>query len=554
MDRVSRPAPAAVVILAAGQGTRMRSQTAKVLHPIGGLSLLGHVLATARAVQPEHLVAVVRHQRDQVAAHIEQIDPEVLIADQDEVPGTGRAVQCGLQALDLAAQGRALADRDQRDHLPTADDIAAEGAVVVLLGDVPLLTPQTVQQVIDTHHDQQHAVTVLTTHVPDPGGYGRIVRDADGQVTGIVEHGDATAGQRAITEINSGVFAFDAAVLRSGLAQIDAANTQGEIYLTDVLAHAHRSGQPVGAVVVDDAIQVEGVNDRVQLATLGAELNARTLRNWMRSGVTVVDPGSTWVDVEVELEPDVTLLPGTQLHGHSQILAGATIGPDTTLTDVQVGPGATVIRTHAERAQIDAGAVVGPFAYLRPGTVLGADGKIGSFVETKNAEIGAGSKVPHLSYIGDATIGRHTNIGAASVTVNYDGVTKARTTIGDHARTGADNMFVAPVSVGDGAYTGAGTVLRRDVPPGALGVSGGSQRNIENWVQHRRPGTPAAQAAQAAQTAQHDGDASSADLSPQARREQERATKQDEAHGRDRAGGQHEARDQTTDNEQGEER
>ncbi|MGC0273594.1 bifunctional UDP-N-acetylglucosamine diphosphorylase/glucosamine-1-phosphate N-acetyltransferase GlmU [Pseudactinotalea sp. Z1739] len=535
---MSRPAPAAVVILAAGQGTRMRSARAKVLHPIGGVSLLGHVLATARAVEPEHLVTVVRHQRDQVAEHIEALDPDVLITDQDEIPGTGRAVQCGLDALDLAAQGRAMATSDQREKLPRADEIAIDGTVVVLLGDVPLLQPQTVQEVLDTHHEQDNAVTVLTTHLPDASGYGRIVRDQDGAVTGIVEHGDATPEQRAITEINSGVFAFDAAVLRDGLGQVDAGNNQGEVYLTDVLAHAHRAGNRVGAVVVADSLQVEGVNDRVQLATLGAELNARTLRHWMRAGVSIVDPTSTWVDVGVELEPDVTLLPGTQLHGQTHVLTGATIGPDTTLTDVQVGPGATVIRSHGEQAQIDAGATVGPFAYLRPGTVLGERGKIGTFVETKNAQIGAGSKVPHLSYIGDATIGRETNIGAASVTVNYDGVTKRRTTIGDHARTGADNMFVAPVTVGDGAYTGAGTVLRRDVPPGALGISGGQQRNIENWVLSRRAGTPAAQAAQAALEAD-EGDGASAELSPQAQAERSRAGTTNNAADQDTAANRH---------------
>ena len=507
----------------------MRSATAKVLHPIGGLSLLGHVLATARDLDPDHLVTVVRHQRDQVAEHATTLDPDVLIADQDEIPGTGRAVQCALHTLDLAAQGRSLGDHDARDHPPRADDVTVQGTVVVLLGDVPLLQADTVQEVIDTHHAQGNAVTVLSTHVPDPSGYGRIVRDDDGTVSQIVEHADATEGQRGITEINSGVFAFDAAVLRSGLDAIGSSNQQGEVYLTDVLAHARQGGHRVGAVVTDDAIQVEGINDRVQLATLGAELNARILRRWMRAGVSVVDPATTWVDVHVELEPDVTLLPGTHLHGHSHILSGATIGPDTTLRDVQVGQGATVVRSHAEDAQIDAGATVGPFAYLRPGSALGERGKIGAFVETKNARIGPGSKVPHLSYIGDATIGRETNIGAASVTVNYDGVNKMRTTIGDHARTGADNMFVAPVTIGDGAYTGAGTVVRRDVPPGAIGVSGGPQRNIENWVLSRRPGTAAARAAEAAQEAA-DGDGQGAGLSVQARGERNRAADREREH------------------------
>lgn len=501
----------------------MRSATPKVLHSIGGRTLLGHVLATGRALQPEHLVTVVRHERDAVAAEITACDPESLIADQDEIPGTGRAVQCALGALDAAAAGRALGGEQDRNARPAADSLGLQGTVVVLYGDVPLLRPDTLELLIAAHHDGPNAVTVLTAHPPDATGYGRIVRDEAGQVTRIVEHKDASAAELAIGEINSGIYAFDAAVLRGGLAAIDRDNSQGEMYLTDVVAHAHAGGQRVGAMQVPEFIEVEGANDRVQLAALGAELNRRTLREWMLAGVTVVDPATTWVDVEVQIEPDVTLLPGTQLHGQTQVLTGAVIGPDSTLVDVQVGQGSTVTRTHATGAQIGDGASVGPFAYLRPGAVLGSEGKIGTFVEIKNSTIGAGSKVPHLSYLGDATVGRGANIGAASVTVNYDGVTKNRTTIGDHARTGADNMFVAPVQIGDGAYTGAGTVVRRDVPPGALGVSGGQQRNIEGWVASRRPGTPSAHAAQLASGQ----DPATAHLSPQAKAERQRAADQD---------------------------
>jgi bifunctional UDP-N-acetylglucosamine pyrophosphorylase/glucosamine-1-phosphate N-acetyltransferase len=337
-----------------------------------------------------------------------------------------------------------------------------------------------------------------------------------GDVTGIVEEKDADAAQRAVREINSSVYVFDAAVLRGAFGRLGRDNAQGEVYLTDVLAIARGDGGRVRALRTDDPVLVEGVNDRAQLAVLRAELNRRVLDGWMRAGVTIVDPATTWVDVDVELAQDVTLLPGTQLHGATSVATGATIGPDTTLTDVEIHEGATVVRTHGSLAVIGAGATVGPFAYLRPGTVLGERGKIGTFVETKNAEIGAGSKVPHLSYVGDATIGVETNIGAASVFVNYDGVHKHRTTIGSYARTGSDNMFVAPVTVGDGAYTGAGSVIRHDVPSGALAVSAGAQRNIEGWVQRSRAGTPAAEAAARAQ-----GD--HADLSPQARAERERA-------------------------------
>lgn len=471
--------PAAVIVLAAGAGTRMKSATPKVLHRIGGRTLLGHVLATARALEPDRVVAVVRHERDAVAAHVAQMDPDALVVDQDEVPGTGRAVQCALAVLD--------------------PDAALEGAVVVLAGDVPLLDAGTLSAMLEAHHADGNAVTALSTVVADPSGYGRIVRDAEGAVVGVVEDRDATPEQRAIAEINASIYVFDATALRDGLGAVGRDNAQGEVYLTDVLALARSAGRRVAALIAEDSIVVEGVNDRAQLATLGAELNRRTLHRWMLDGVTIVDPSTTWVDVEVDLAPDVTLLPGTQLLGATSVATGAVVGPDTTLLDVEVGEGATVARTHGQLAVIGANASVGPFSYLRPGTVLGERGKIGAYVETKNAEIGAGSKVPHLSYIGDATIGEQTNIGAASVTLNYDGTTKSRTTIGSHVKIGGDTMLVAPVTVGDGAYTGAGAVLRRDVPPGALAVTDGKQRNIEDWVTSRHPESAAARAAAAAQ-------------------------------------------------------
>ncbi|WP_420112218.1 bifunctional UDP-N-acetylglucosamine diphosphorylase/glucosamine-1-phosphate N-acetyltransferase GlmU [Pseudactinotalea sp.] len=472
--------PAAVIVLAAGAGTRMKSATPKVLHRIGGRSLVGHVLTTARGLAPDHLVTVVRHERDAVVAHIAELDPEAIIADQDEIPGTGRAVQCALESLDAATSA------------PVA------GAIVVLAGDVPLLDVGTLAALLEVHHADGNAVTALSTEVDDPTGYGRIVRDADGAVAAIVEEKDATPEQRSIGEINASIYVFDAVALRDGLGSVGRDNAQGEVYLTDVLALARESGKRVAAVIAEDSILVEGVNDRSQLATLGAELNRRILQRWMLDGVTIVDPATTWVDAEVELAPDVTLLPGTQLHGATVVATGAVIGPDTTLTDVEVGENATVARTHGSLAVIGPQASVGPFSYLRPGTVLGEAGKIGAYVETKNAEIGAGSKVPHLSYIGDARIGEHTNIGAASVTLNYDGTHKHRTTIGSHVKIGGDTMLVAPVTVGDGAYTGAGAVLRRDVPAGALAVTEGKQRTIEGWVTSRYPDGAAAKAALAA--------------------------------------------------------
>ncbi len=468
--------PAAVIVLAAGEGTRMKSAIPKVLHAIGGRTLLGHAIAAARGVEPVHLAVVVRHGRDLVAAHIAMVDEGAVIADQDEVKGTGRATECALDALPAGL----------------------EGTVLVTCGDVPLLAADTLRELLEAHTASQSAATVITAMLPDPSGYGRILRAADGSVAGIVEHKDASDTQLEIGEVNSGLYAFDVAILRKALAMVGTDNAQGEKYLTDVLGIIRREGLLVSAHLIEDLWQTEGVNDRVQLARLGAELNRRIVEGWMRSGVTVVDPATTWIDADVTLGRDVIIHPQTQIHGASTIEDDVVLGPDTTLTDVEIGIGASVIRTHGSLAVIGAGAKVGPFAYLRPGTELGANGKIGTFVETKNALIGAGSKVPHLTYVGDATIGEQSNIGASSVFVNYDGVSKSRTTIGSHCRTGSDNMFVAPVTVGDGAYTGAGTVVRQDVPPGALAINVAPQRNLLGWVLKKRAGTPSAQAAAAA--------------------------------------------------------
>ncbi|WP_231494797.1 bifunctional UDP-N-acetylglucosamine diphosphorylase/glucosamine-1-phosphate N-acetyltransferase GlmU [Cellulomonas sp. KRMCY2] len=492
----------------------MRSATPKVLHTLAGRTMLGHALAAARSLDPIRVTVVVRHGRDLVAAHALELDPAVLVADQDDVPGTGRAVQCALGVLDAAAHATAAHQDDGAGQGDEAVNAQVEGPVVVLAGDIPLLDGETLGQLLAAHVADGNAVTVLTTEVADPTGYGRILRDPDtGEVTGVVEHRDADPAQRAIVEINSSVYVFDAAVLRSALGRLDRDNAQGELYLTDVLAFARADGGAVRALRVDDPFLVEGVNDRAQLAVLAAELNRRLLDGWMLAGVTVVDPATTWVDVDVELEPDVTLLPGAQLFGATTVARGATVGPDTTLTDVVVGEGAQVVRSHGSSSRIGAGALVGPFAYLRPGTVLGAAGKIGAFVETKNATIGAHSRVPHLSYVGDATIGEHSNIGAGTIFVNYDGVHKHQTTIGSHVRVGSDNSLVAPVTIGDGAYTGAGSVIRRDVGPGALGINTAPQRTIDRWVLRRRPGTPSADAAAVALGESPDV---STDLSPQA--------------------------------------
>lgn len=475
--------PAAVIVLAAGAGTRMKSSLPKVLHTIGGRSLVGHALDAAVSLQPEHLVAVVRHERERVVEHLLAHNPNLVIADQDEIPGTGRAVELGLEAIG-----------------------SVTGTVVVTYGDVPLLTPETLSALVAEHQNAGNAVTVLSANVPDATGYGRIVRDGNGLVTQIVEHKDALkiaeeTGDSTlvdITEINSGIYAFDGEVLAESLAEVITDNVQGEKYLTDVLGLARESGGRVAAYVTDDLMEVEGVNDRVQLATLGAELNRRIAEGWMRSGVTIVDPSTTWIDVDVELAQDVTIKPNTQLHGKTTIATGATIGPDTTLNDVEVGENATVRRTEATQAMIGPESNIGPFTYIRPGTVLGERGKIGAFYETKNVNIGRGAKLSHLGYAGDADIGENSNIGCGNITANYDGVNKHRTIIGAEVRTGSNTVFTAPVEVGDGAYTAAGAVIRKNVPPGALSMNAMDQRIIEDWVLERRAGSAAAEAAQKA--------------------------------------------------------
>ena len=368
----------------------------------------------------------------------------------------------------------------------------------MLNGDVPLLDADTLAAFLEQHRGHAAQASVLSAVYDDPTGYGRVVRNADGGFDRIVEQKDATDDERAIDEINAGIYAFGAGALRDQLANLTTDNVQGEKYLTDVIQLLREAGSEVEAVPVSEPWLVAGINDRAQLSETAARLNALIVRGWQLNGVTIEDPATTWIDLDVKIEPDVTIRPGTQLKGATVIATGAVVGPDTTLVDCEVGADAEVKRTDATLSVIGDGASVGPFAYLRPGTVLGADGKIGTFVETKNARIGEGTKVPHLSYVGDATIGVHSNIGAGSIFANYDGVRKHHSDIGSHVKTGAHGVFIAPVRIGDGAYTGAGTVVRKDVPAGALGVNVAPQRNIEGWVQTHRPGTAAAQAAEAA--------------------------------------------------------
>lgn len=451
----------------------MKSDLPKVLHSLMGRSLVGHVLATAEPLVATRVIVVVGHKADDVTAHLTDQAPTAEIVLQAEQNGTGHAVKLALPA-----------------------DVS--GTVVILNGDVPLLATQTLQDLVEAHEKAGAAATVLAAEVPDPRGLGRIVRDTRGNLASIVEERDADADQRVIREINAGIYAFDAGSLRAALGRLTTHNDQGEEYLTDVFGLLAGDGATVAVHIAEDAIETLGCNDRAELAALRALLRDRINLRLMRDGVTIIDPATTWIDVTAKVERDTVIEPNTHLRGATDIGPGAVVGPDVTLIDTVVGAGAQVVRAHAVLAEIGENASVGPYAYLRPGTIVGRKAKVGTFVEVKNSSLGEGTKVPHLSYVGDATIGDHSNIGAGNIFANYSGATKSPTVIGSHVKTGTNTTFVAPVEVGDGAYTAAGSVITKDVPPGALGVARAYQRNIEGWVARARPGSAAAEAAEKA--------------------------------------------------------
>ena len=460
-----------VVVLAAGEGTRMKSATPKVLHSISGRTLLGHVLHAVDGLNAKNLRIVVGAGRELVEKHVAEIAPHATTVFQEHRGGTGHATQLALAGITPA------------------------GTVLVLAGDTPMLSGASLAALLDVHHKGGFVASVMTAEHPDPTGYGRIVRGEDGSLLRIVEERDANDNEKAIYEINSGVYAFDGAKLVGAIGKLKNDNSQGELYLTDVLEILRNDGGSVAAVLIEDFIEILGVNDRAQLAESAALLRDLINDDLMKSGVTIVDPMNTWVDSTAKVANDVTLLPGTWLAGSTTVASGAVIGPRTTLVDCTVAAGAHVIESHCTGALIGADATVGPFTYLRPGTDLGPSSKAGAFVEIKNAVVGEGSKVPHLSYVGDATIGEGSNIGAATIFVNYDGVEKHHTTVGDHVRIGSDSMLVAPVTIGDGAYTAAGSVITEDVPPGAIGVARAKQINVLGWVLRKRSGTKSADAA-----------------------------------------------------------
>jgi bifunctional UDP-N-acetylglucosamine pyrophosphorylase / glucosamine-1-phosphate N-acetyltransferase len=468
---VSETSPAAVVILAAGEGRRMKSRTPKVLHTLCGRTMVGHALAAAGELDPARLVVVLGHGRDQVSEEIAAVAPQAQVVVQDQQLGTGHAVRMVTEAIGVVP-----------------------GTYVVTCGDMPLLRAQTLRQLVDSHHRAGNAVTVLTAR-GDATGYGRIVRDEGGAFLRIVEERDATPAERAIDEYNSGLFAFDGVLLADAIKRVTTDNDQQQEYLTDMVDILRRDGHQVGTLIAADTAEIIGINDRVQLAAARRVLNERVLDGWMRAGVTIIDPASTWIDVTVTIGPDTEIGPQTQLQGATVIGEGAKIGPGCLLEDTTVGADAVVLHAVCRQAEIGPRVTVGPFAYLRPGTSVGADAHIGTYVELKQAIVGPGAKVPHLTYVGDAHIGAGANIGAGVIFANYDGVAKHRTTVGEHAFVGSNTVLVAPVTIGDGAYTAAGSGITADVPPGDLGVARGRQHNSDGWVVRNREQTCSAEAA-----------------------------------------------------------
>jgi bifunctional UDP-N-acetylglucosamine pyrophosphorylase/glucosamine-1-phosphate N-acetyltransferase len=448
------------LIMAAGQGTRMNSAVPKVLHPVCGRAMVAWPIAAARDAGVDRIVVIVSPDRD--------ISP-VLPAGVEVVPqpvpdGTGGAIRA-------------------------AREIVAESeTVLVLSGDVPLVSAGMISELLAGHGDADAAATVVTAELDDPGSYGRIVRDPDGCVEAIVETkkaGDASAEELAIREINAGIYVFEAGALSAALEVIGNDNAQGEYYLPDVIAPIRAAGGVVRPQVSDDPSVVLGVNSRLDLATVEAEARRRILERHMLAGTTIVDPAATWIEADVEISSDVRIEPGCSLVGTTKVGTGCVVGPHTTLIDTELGSEVSVPHSYLAECSVADGCSIGPFAHLRPGAEMEAGAKAGAFVEIKNSVIGPGSKVPHLSYVGDADVGAGSNLGAATITANYDGFTKSRTKIGRNVRTGVDTTLVAPVEVGDEAYTGAGAVIREDVPPGALAVTRGEQRNIEDYAERK---------------------------------------------------------------------
>jgi len=453
-------APLAVVILAAGLGTRMKSDLPKVLHEVCGRPMLAYVLDAAHALAPERIVVVTGPDQDEVQALL-PVGCERAI--QERRLGSGDAVRAGMEPLS-----------------------GFEGDVIVLVGDAPLIDSAFLEELLATHRSSGSRGTVATAILDEPAHYGRIVRDGQGGLARIVEARDASPAELALGEVNTGFYVFSAGPLRELLPRLRPTNVQGELYLTDIVHLMLEAEFRVAAHVAPDPEIMLAVNSRVELAAVNAVMRGRLLERLMLAGVTVVDPSTTYVDWGVEVGRDTVLYPSTHLLGHTQVGAACQIGPLAYLSDAFVGDRARVLSSYLYECVVSSGCSVGPFAYIRPNTVLLEGAKAGTFVEIKNSRIGESSKVPHLSYVGDAVVGHDTNIGAGNITANYDGFEKHPTTIGNNVKTGSDTTFVAPVVVGDGAFTGAGSVITHDIPPDALGVARAHQENLEGYGTRRR--------------------------------------------------------------------
>lgn len=465
---------ALVIVLAAGDSTRMKSKQSKVLHKIAGRTVIENLLSAVDPLSAKNLTVVVGANKDELITHLSKISPSAKTVFQEKRDGTGAAAQLAL-------------------NLHKGD-----GEVLILAGDTPLLTTQTLSEFVAAHQLSKSCASVLTALLPDPTGYGRVIRADDGQISKIVEEKDANESEKEIDEINTGVYLFDLPTLREVISNLKSNNSQNELYLTDVIGLIHKAGKKSHAIMSNDYTETLGINDRTQLAECAGIMRDRINNQHMLNGVTIVDPTTTWIDAQVKIEADVVIYPGCAISGKSIIKSAAIIGPRSSLDNCVVEEGARVIESNCTESTIGKGAKVGPFTYLRKGAVLKDESKAGAFVEIKNSTLGEGSKVAHLSYVGDAEIGNETNIGAATVFVNYDGEQKHKTKIGDHVRIGSDTMLVAPVSVGDGAYTAAGSVINEDVPAGAIGIGRARQVNILGWVLKKRKDSKSAVAAKKA--------------------------------------------------------
>ncbi len=448
--------PCTAVILAAGKGTRMKSALPKVLHKIGGKVMVQHVLDVATQAGATNNIVVIGFG---AAAVQKALEGQADFVIQQEQQGTGHAV---LQAAPLLT--------------------AAPGTVMVLCGDTPLLTAASLTKLLAAHHEQSAEATVLTAVMPDATGYGRIVRNADGQVVKIVEQKDATLVEQQISEVNTGIYCFEQQALLAALQQINCDNSQGEYYLTDVIDILVRSSKKVGALSVADYRETLGINSRSQLAEAELIFRRRKLRELMDQGVTILDCNSTFIDQQVVIGTDTVIYPFTWIEGTTQIGKNCEIGPNTRLQNTRIGNSVILHFTYAHDCVVDDAAIVGPYVHLRPDTHLSAGVKVGNFVEVKNSIIGKDSKVPHLSYIGDTDMGERVNIGSGTITVNYDGVHKHRTIIEDDAFIGCNSNLVAPVVVAQGAYVAAGSTITKNVPAKSLGVARARQNNLAGWV------------------------------------------------------------------------